>query len=72
MALFVEDIGKKYGFDVGSSISNKPKKIHGVGYSGIATDDPVVVITFEELKELPKLAGMIFGGLLGFDNLYFV
>jgi hypothetical protein len=72
MALFVEDIGKKYGFDVGSSISDNPKKIHGVGYSGVDTDDPVVVITFEELKELPKLAGMIFGGLLGFDNLYFV
>ncbi|AEH06166.1 hypothetical protein [Methanothermococcus okinawensis] len=72
MALFVEDIGKKYGFDVGSSVSNKPKKIHGVGYSGIATDDPVVIITFEELKELPKLAGLIFGGLLSFDNLYFV
>ncbi|WP_421077398.1 hypothetical protein Mjas_06685 [Methanothermococcus sp. Ax23] len=72
MALFVEDIGKKYGFDVGSSISDNPKKIHGVGYSGVDTDDPVVVITFEELKELPKLAGLIFGGLLSFDNLYFV
>ena len=72
MALFVEDIGKKYGFDASSSISSKPKKIHGIGYSGVATDDPVVIITFEELKELSKLAGMIFGGLLGFDNLYFV
>ncbi|MBW9221705.1 hypothetical protein KKP97_01465 [Methanothermococcus sp. SCGC AD-155-C09] len=72
MALFVEDIGKKYGFDVSSSVSEYPKKIPGVGYSGIDTDDPVVVITFKELKDLPKLAGLIFGGLLGFNNLYFV
>ncbi|WP_292460671.1 hypothetical protein [Methanothermococcus sp.] len=72
MALFVEDIGRKYGFDVDSSVSDKPKKIHGVGYSGVATDDPVVIITFKELKELSKLAGLIFGGLLSFDNLYFV
>ncbi|MFU8653524.1 hypothetical protein [Methanotorris formicicus] len=72
MALFVEEIGKKFGYDASSSVSNKPKKIHGVGYVGVSTDDPVVVITFEELKELPKLAGMIFGGLLGFDGAYFV
>jgi len=72
MALFVKDIGEKYGFDVGCSIYDKPKNIEGIGYSGVSTDDPVVIITFKELKELPKLAGMIFGGLLGFDNLYFV
>jgi hypothetical protein len=72
MALFVEDIGQNYGYDVDSSVSNKPKKIHGVGYSGVASDDPVVVITFEELDELPQLAGLIFGGLLKFDKLSFV
>ncbi len=72
MALFVKDIGENYGYDVDTSVSNKPKKIDGIGYSGVSTDDPVVVITFEELKELPKLAGLIFGGLMGFDNLYFV
>ena len=72
MALFVEDIGKKYGFDVGSSVSEYPKEIPGIGYSGRDTDDPVVVITFKELKDLPKLAGLIFGGLLSFNNLYFV
>jgi hypothetical protein len=72
MALFVEEIGKKFGYDASSSVSNKPKKIHGVGYVGVSTDDPVVVITFKELRELPKLAGMVFGGLLGFDRVYFV
>ncbi|HIQ39469.1 MAG TPA: hypothetical protein EYH53_05625, partial [Methanothermococcus okinawensis] len=61
MALFVEDIGRKYGYDVGVSVSENPKKIPGVGYTGKETDDPVVVITFEDLQDLPKLAGLIFG-----------
>ena len=52
----MEEIGKKFGYDASSSVSNKPKKIHGVGYVGVSTDDPVVVITFKELRELPKLA----------------
>ncbi|HIP16456.1 MAG TPA: hypothetical protein EYG77_04560 [Methanothermococcus okinawensis] len=72
MALFVEDIGIKYGYDVGISVSENPKKIPGVGYTGKETDDPVVVITFEDLQDLPKLAGLIFGGLLSFENLYLV
>jgi len=72
MALFVEDIGRNYGFDVGVSVSETSKKIPGVGYTGKETDDPVVIITFEDLQNLPKLAGLIFGGLLSFDNLYFV
>ncbi|UXM84142.1 hypothetical protein [Methanococcus aeolicus] len=72
MALFVKDIGEKYGFDVGCSIYDKPKNIEGIGYTGVSTDDPVIIITFKTLEELPKLAGIIFGGLLSFDNLYFV
>ena len=72
MALLVEDIGRRYGYDVGVSVSEGPKEIPGVGYTGRETDDPVVVITFKELGDLPRLAGLIFGGLLSFDNLYFV
>jgi len=72
MALFVEDIGRNYGFDVGVSVSETSKEIPGVGYTGKETDDPVVIITFENLQDLPKLAGLIFGGLLSFENLHFV
>ncbi|HIP84363.1 MAG TPA: hypothetical protein EYH15_02605 [Methanothermococcus okinawensis] len=72
IALFVGDIGRKYGYDVGVSVSEEPKEIPGIGYTGRETDDPVVVVTFEDLKDLPKLSGLIFGGLLSFENLYFV
>ncbi|MBP2172397.1 hypothetical protein [Methanococcus voltae] len=72
VALFVEEIGKRYGYDCSSSVSNTPKEIHGIGYSGITTDDPVVIITLKEVKDLKKIAGMIYGGLLAFDNVYYV
>ncbi|WP_459201815.1 hypothetical protein [Methanococcus sp. CF] len=71
-ALFVEEIGKKFGYDSSSSVSDVPKEIPGIGYSGVSTDDPVVVITLENVKNLQKIAGMIYGGLLGFENVYFV
>ncbi|MDK2790894.1 MAG: hypothetical protein PWP15_1403 [Methanothermococcus sp.] len=71
MALFVEEIGRKFGYDSSSSVSSKPVEIPGIGYSGTCTDDPVVVITIENIQNLPKLAGMIYGGLLGFDRVYF-
>jgi hypothetical protein len=71
-ALFVEEIGKKFGYDSSSSVSDVPTKIPGIGYSGVSTDDPVVVITLENVKDLQKIAGMIYGGLLGFENVYFV
>ncbi|MEO2117734.1 MAG: hypothetical protein ABGW92_04960 [Methanocaldococcus sp.] len=72
MALFVKEIGKKFGYDVGCSVSNEAVKIPGVGYTGAESDDPVVVITVEELDDIKKLSGLIYGGLLSFDNLYFV
>lgn len=72
MALFVKEIGEKFGYDVGCSVSNEPIEIPGIGYTGAESDDPVVVITVEELDDIPKLAGLIYGGLLSFDKLYFV
>ena len=72
MALFVKEIGEKYNFNVGCSIYDKPKYIEGIGYTGTSTDDPVVIIAFNKLNDLPKLTGLIYGGLLSFDNLYFV
>ncbi|XRO75401.1 hypothetical protein ACO3TA_00530 [Methanocaldococcus sp. 28A] len=72
MALFVKEIGEKFGYNVGCSVSNEAVKIPGVGYTGAESDDPVVVITVEELNDIKKLAGLIYGGLLNFDKLYFV
>ncbi len=72
-ALFVEDIGKKYGYDSNSSVfEGKSKYIPGVGYVGSETDDPVVVISCNGLDEIHKLSCLIFGGLLSFDRVYFV
>ena len=72
MALFVKEIGEKFGYDVGCSVSNEPIKIPGIGYTGAESDDPVVVITVKELEDIPKLACLIYGGLLSFDKLCFV
>jgi len=72
MALFVKEIGEKFGYDVGCSVSNEAVKIPGIGYTGAESDDPVVVITVKELDDIKKLSGLIYGGLLSFDNLYFV
>ncbi|XRP97456.1 hypothetical protein ACO3UB_02775 [Methanocaldococcus sp. 16A] len=72
MALFVKEIGEKFGYNVGCSVSNEAVKIPGVGYTGAESDDPVVVITVEELDDIKKLAGLIYGGLLSFNDLYFV
>ncbi|WP_456416421.1 hypothetical protein [Methanocaldococcus sp.] len=72
MALFVREIGEKFGYDVGCSVSNEPVEIPGIGYTGSESDDPVVVITVNELKEISKISGLIYGGLLSFDKLYFV
>ncbi|ACV24791.1 hypothetical protein [Methanocaldococcus fervens] len=72
MALFVKEIGEKFGYDVGCSVSDEAVEIPGVGYTGAESDDPVVVITVEELDDIKKLAGLIYGGLLSFDKLYFV
>ncbi|XRO77257.1 hypothetical protein ACO3VM_01640 [Methanocaldococcus sp. 10A] len=72
MALFVKEIGEKFGYNVGCSVSNEAVKIPGIGYTGAESDDPVVVITVEELDDIKKLAGLIYGGLLSFNDLYFV
>ena len=72
MALFVKEIGEKFGYDVGCSVSNEPIKIPGIGYTGAESDDPVVVITVKELEDIPKLACLIYGGLFSFDKLCFV
>ena len=72
MALFVEEIGKKLGYSADSSVSKGCKEIPGVGYSGEETDDPVVVITVKELKDVKRLSYLIYGALLSFENLKFV
>ncbi|ABR55176.1 conserved hypothetical protein [Methanococcus vannielii SB] len=71
-ALFVEEIGQKFGYDTSTSVSKYPKEIPGIGYSGATTDDPVVIITLKNVNDLSKIAGLIYGGLLGFENVYFV
>ncbi|ENN96524.1 hypothetical protein J422_01885 [Methanocaldococcus villosus KIN24-T80] len=72
MALTVKEICEKLNYNVDSSVTEGPKYIHGVGYTGKETDDPVVVIAVRELEDIKKLSCIIFGTLLSFDNLYFV
>ncbi len=70
MALYVETISKKLGYNATSSVNKK--EIEGLGYVGDETDDPVVVIPVKELEDIKKLSCVIFGALLSFDNLYFI
>ncbi|NPA63318.1 MAG: hypothetical protein GXN95_07220 [Methanococci archaeon] len=72
IALFVKEIGEKFGYDVGCSVSNTARKIPGVGYTGAESDDPVVIITTKNLEDISKIACLIYGGLLNYDRLYFV
>ncbi|WP_456418496.1 hypothetical protein [Methanocaldococcus infernus] len=70
MASFVKEIGEKFGYSVGSSVETR--YIDGLGYVGEETDDPIVVITVKKLEEIKRLAYLIYGALLSFENLRFV
>jgi hypothetical protein len=58
--------------DIGSSSFNHGQKIQGVGYVSDETDDPVVVVTVEDIESIGVIAGAMMGAALGNKNVYLV
>lgn len=58
--------------DIGGSSSNHGQEIPGVGYVSDETDDPVVVVTVEDIESIGIVAGAMMGAALGNKNVYLV
>ncbi len=58
--------------DIGGSSLNPGNKIPGVGYVSDETDDPVVVVTVEDIESIGVVAGAMMGAALGNKNVYLV
>ncbi len=55
-----------------SSINDGETFIPGVGYSGEGTDDPVVLVSMNDLESVGVVASTMIGAALGCKNTYFV
>ena len=64
--------GMKNCTDVSNYIEAKTRKIPGVGYVSPETDDPVVVVTVENIESVGVIAGAMIGAALGNKNVYLV
>jgi hypothetical protein len=58
--------------DIGGSSLNRNQEIPGVGYVSEETDDPVVVVTVEDIESIGVVAGAMMGAALGNKNVYLV
>jgi len=58
--------------DIGGSSLNPKQKIPGVGFVSDETDDPVVVVTVEDIESIGVVAGAMMGAALGNKNVYLV
>lgn len=58
--------------DIGGSSFNHGQEIPGVGYVSDETDDPVVVVTVEDIESMGVIAGAMMGAALGNKNVYLV
>ena len=58
--------------DIGGSSLNHNQEIPGVGYVSDETDDPVVVVTVEDIESIGVVAGAMMGAALGNKNVYLV
>jgi hypothetical protein len=58
--------------DIGGSSLNHNKEIPGVGYVSAETDDPVVVVTVEDIESMAVVGGALMGAALGNKNVYLV
>lgn len=58
--------------DVSQKINSNVKNIPGVGYVSGNTDDPVVVATIEDMKNIGTVAGAMIGAAIGNENVYLV
>jgi len=58
--------------DIGGSSLNHGQEIPGVGYVSDETDDPVVVVTVEDIESIGIVAGAMMGAALGNKNVYLV
>lgn len=58
--------------DIGGSSLNPNQEIPGVGFVSDETDDPVVVVTVEDIESIGVVAGAMMGAALGNKNVYLV
>jgi len=58
--------------DIGGSSLNPNQEIPGVGFVSDETDDPVVVVTVEDIESIGVIAGAMMGAALGNKNVYLV
>ncbi len=58
--------------DIGGSSLNHSQEIPGVGFVSDETDDPVVVVTVEDMESMAVIAGAMLGAALGNKNVYLV
>ncbi|NYB52519.1 MAG: hypothetical protein HVN35_08190 [Methanobacteriaceae archaeon] len=64
--------GMDHVTDIGGSSLNHNKEIPGVGFVSDETDDPVVVVTVEDIESMAVVAGAMMGAALGNKNVYLV
>lgn len=58
--------------DIGGSSLNPNQEIPGVGFVSDETDDPVVVVTVDDIESIGVVAGAMMGAALGNKNVYLV
>lgn len=58
--------------DISETLSNKHKKIPGVGYVSNETDDPIVVATVENIESIGPISSAMIGASLGNKSVYLV
>jgi hypothetical protein len=64
--------GMKGVTDISKKIENKTKEIPGVGFVSNETDDPVIVVSIEDMESVGSIAGAMVGASLGNKNVYLV
>lgn len=57
---------------IGCSVTSSIKHIPGVGYVSQETDDPVIVVSVENVEHVGVVAGAMMGAILGNKNTYLV